>query len=184
MSPSLRPLPWLIFVSLCLLIGTVSAIPIAWGDWKQYSYQVTRVLDGDTVEASDGNINFRIRLAAIDAPERNQPFGKTATLQLQKLIGKHRIQIEPIGKGRDPYNRVVGNIYVDGQEIGLLLVRQGLATYYRPRCRDFPANPKSYHYDPRPYVTAEQTARAQKLKMWSHQDATLPCQWRHDHRKK
>lgn len=173
-----------LLLALSMIFAIMAAFPSAAADWQQHSYQVTRVIDGDTVEASDGNIHFRVRLAAIDAPERSQPFGKTATLQLQKLIGTHSIQIQPIGKGRDPYNRVVGNVYVEGHEIGLFMVQQGLATYYRPRCHDYPANQKSYHFDPRPYVAAEQTAREQRLKMWSQRNVTLPCQWRHTHKKK
>ena len=41
-----------------------------------YQYTVTAVLDGDTITVTDGNASFRVRLAALDAPEYQQKEGK------------------------------------------------------------------------------------------------------------
>lgn len=49
--------------------------------------QVVRVVDGDTVVALDsGNVQHRIRLAGIDAPERKQPFGRKSTDFMKGLL--------------------------------------------------------------------------------------------------
>lgn len=51
--------------------------------------RIVRVLDGDTVEIlGEGNQLKRVRLAGIDAPEKNQPFGQR---EHEKPRGSHRM---------------------------------------------------------------------------------------------
>ena len=38
--------------------------------------KVTKVVDGDTIHVLADNVRYKIRLASIDAPERNQPLGE------------------------------------------------------------------------------------------------------------
>ena len=40
--------------------------------------KIKRVVDGDTVHTFYGDEIFKIRLTEIDAPERDQPFGKAS----------------------------------------------------------------------------------------------------------
>ena len=48
-------------------------------------HRVQRIVDGDTVYMRDGT---KVRLHGIDTPERDQPYGKQATRNLDKLIGR------------------------------------------------------------------------------------------------
>lgn len=145
---------------------------------REYSYQVVRVQDGDTFIATDGNIKFRVRIAAMDAPESKQAYGKVATYQLGKLLETNKVRIEPVGAGYDQFGRILGKVYVGETDVGLKMVELGLASYYRPKCKDYPESKKKYNYDPREYIQAELAARHSKLAMWGAKDAILPCQFR------
>ena len=47
----------------------------------------TKVSDGDTIHVvTDGNVKFKVRLDRIDAPEKDQPYGKESTAYLSSLI--------------------------------------------------------------------------------------------------
>ena len=56
----------------------------------EYRGVVSKVVDGDTIDVKvDNKIIKRVRLRYIDAPEKNQSFGKEATSFLKKeLLGK------------------------------------------------------------------------------------------------
>jgi endonuclease YncB( thermonuclease family) len=162
----------LLLVSNSLRAGTNES-------WRDHRYTVLKITDGDTFTATDGNLRFRVRMAGLDAPEKAQSFGKVATNALATLIDGKSVAIEPVGSGIDGYGRVLGKVYVDGSEVALSLISQGLATYYRPRCIEYPENKKDYDYDPRGYVEAEKLARTKKLNLWADGiGTTLPCEFR------
>lgn len=48
--------------------------------------KVKRVVDGDTLVVRTQGHDYRIRLAGIDAPERNQPWGESATRELRRQV--------------------------------------------------------------------------------------------------
>jgi micrococcal nuclease len=57
----------ILLIALCLLPGQVYA--------ASFTGKLVKVLDGDTVEVMHNGKAERIRLAQIDCPEKNQPFG-------------------------------------------------------------------------------------------------------------
>ena len=146
--------------------------------WKKYEYKVVKVIDGDTIIASDGNVKFKVRIAGMDTPERGQPLAKSSTYHLKKLILDKSIQIKPIGRKIDRYSRVLGQIYLDEEDVSLIMIQRGLAYYYRPKCRDYPHYKDKYNYKPRLYVKAENEAKTNKLKLWSGDKLELPCDFR------
>ncbi len=153
----------------------------AQGGQTDKHYHVINVVDGDTFDATDGQITFRIRVAGMDAPESEQAFGKQATSELTKLIEGKEIVIKPIGRGLDRYNRILGQVFFEGKDVSLFMIQQGFAFYYRPQCRDYPKNKRLYEYDPRLYVNAEKDAQAAKLIIWAEKSITLPCEFRKEH---
>lgn len=165
-------LPLLCFLSLPLSAEPKTRSTIS------HSYKVLKIIDGDTFDATDGTIRFRIRIAGIDAPEIGTPFSKLAIVELKKMIEGKKVEIKSVGRGLDRYNRILGHVFVDHHDIGIEMIEKGLATYYRPGCVDYPANKKSYDYDPRPYVAAEERARGKKLYLWSDPKTVLPCKIR------
>ena len=144
-----------------------------------FSYTAVSILDGDTFTATDGNVTFKVRIAAMDAPEKGQPYSKMATFRLKQILASANVIIKPVGKGGDRYGRVLGAVFVGQEDVALTMIQEGLATYYRPLCRDYPADGNKYNYDPAIYVKAEKEAKDLQKNMWSLPGTELPCQNRH-----
>lgn len=166
----------LLFMAVIILVGPQTP---SWGASDRYAYTAVAILDGDTFVASDGNVKFRVRIVAMDAPEKGQPYADAAKVRIQQLLQGKVIQIQPVGKGYDLYGRVLGQVWVEGQDAARLLIEEGLATYYRPTCQDYPADKRKYNYDPGEYIKAEEKARLEKKGMWSLDKLTFPCRFRH-----
>jgi len=92
--------------------------------------KIVRVIDGDTmIILMNGNIQVRIRLADIDAPETGQEFGEKSRLYLAEMVAGKAVRIEY--EERDIYGRILGTIFVDGKNINEEMVRAGLAWEYK-----------------------------------------------------
>lgn len=64
---------------VCILLLTVIVLFAGAGNSFARSGKVISVTDGDTIVVlTEDNIRQNVRLASIDAPERNQYFGNTA----------------------------------------------------------------------------------------------------------
>lgn len=91
---------------------------------------VSRVIDGDTVELSDGR---RLRYIGIDTPEIVHPtkpvecFGNEAKVANQKLVESKTIRLVKDISNTDKYGRLLRYVYVDNIFVNDYLVRQGFA---------------------------------------------------------
>ena len=140
------------------------------------SYQVSRVVDGDTIIISQGTEKLTIRLVGIDAPEvshkkhePSQPFGQAATKHLAGLVLNKTVTIQPYG--HDRYGRILAVVLLNGTNVNLEMVKAGLAEVYRGT----PA-PK---FDNGPYLKAEREAQAAGRGMWVQGDKYVsPREWR------
>ncbi|UWQ05146.1 thermonuclease family protein [Aliiroseovarius crassostreae] len=80
------------------------------------------VIDGDTIVVS----KIKVRLAGIDAPELDQPWGKKAKWEMVKICKGQTIDVELTGE--TSYDRLVGTCYLsDRTDIGAELIKAGLA---------------------------------------------------------
>jgi len=80
------------------------------------------VIDGDTIQIG----KVRLRLAGIDAPELDHPWGKKAKWELVQLCKGHLItaELEPAIS----YDRVVATCFLpDGRDLSAEMVRRGYA---------------------------------------------------------
>jgi len=110
----------------------VVAIPT--GDAAQFSGQA-RAIDGDDIMLCDGSSCTDMRLCGIDAPERGCPCYDEATKALQALVQGKQVKCIQVGggtpcDGKSPStnrNRVIAQCFVDGTDIGSVLVERGLA---------------------------------------------------------
>ena len=133
--------------------------------------QVVSVTDGDTVTVLDvQRVQHRVRLQGIDAPERRQPFSQRARAYLSDLVMKQEVvvRVDKI----DRYRRPVGVVYVDGVDAGLQMVQAGLAWHYKQYQREQTPEER------RAYAEAEDTARKERLGLWSDPQPVPPWVYR------
>lgn len=127
---------------------------------------VVGVSDGDTLTVlSQDKQQSKIRLAQIDAPEKNQDYGQVSKQSLSDMTYKKQAVIEY--KEKDKYGRVVGKVLVDGVDVNLEQVKKGLAWVYRQ------------YADDQAYYVAEDSAKAQKINIWSMLNPVAPWDFRH-----
>ena len=80
------------------------------------------VIDGDTIVIK----RQKIRLAGIDAPELDDPYGQKAKWAMVEICRNQEITVRLTGERS--YDRLVGICFrEDGRDIGAELVRRGLA---------------------------------------------------------
>ena len=88
-----------------------------------------RTVDGRQIYVVDGDTfrygAERIRLKGIDTPELSEPGGPAAKLRLEELLHNGLVHIVP--HGRDVYNRLVADVFVDGQNVAERLRMDGFA---------------------------------------------------------
>lgn len=140
---------------------------------------VVYVTDGDTLTVlDDQRQQHKVRLAGIDAPERGQPFGKRATMELAELAKNKRVIVD--WNKTDRYRRIIGVVWVAPDDCsickpldaGLTLIGDGLAWHYRAYERDQSVD------DRRDYRQAEAAARARHAGLWTDTNPTPPWGWR------
>lgn len=83
-----------------------------------------RAVDGDTIRVG----GERIRLRGIDTPEMSEPDGPTAKRRLEELLRTGPIRIVP--HGRDVYNRLLADVFVNEQNVAETLIMEG---YEKPK---------------------------------------------------
>jgi len=96
---------------------------------------VKEVIDGDTIKVElAGGREETVRMLLIDTPETVapgkpvQPFGKEARNYLKRtLIKDSVIEIERGIEERDRYGRLLAYVWLDGKNVNLELVKEGLA---------------------------------------------------------
>ncbi len=132
--------------------------------------KVIKIADGDTftilieIANNGGFIKERIRLNAIDAPEKKQPFSKKSKQFLSKLIYGKTVDI--YYKKKDRYGRIIGDVYIGNLNVNYEMVKQGYAWHF-----------KKYSDDPK-LAELENQARIQRKGLWQEKDPIPPWKWR------
>lgn len=133
-------------------------------------YQAVRVVDGDTIELSDGNT---VRYIGIDTPEIRErqgkkwvynprPYAEEAKAFNEKLVKEMPLRLEYDVQKKDKYNRVLAYVYSGETMINLEMVRQGYAMIYT-----YPPNVK-YAEE---FLEAQKEARGGKKGLWGELDS-------------
>ena len=87
------------------------------GVWaKDITGIVVSVADGDTVTVlSPEKKQFKIRMAAIDSPEKAQAFGQRSKQHLSDLVYKKEVRVQVVDIDR--YKRHVGVVFLGNKNI-------------------------------------------------------------------
>ena len=137
--------------------------------------RVINITDGDTLTILNSSFQqHQIRLTGIDAPESEQPFGTVSRQQLAGLVFGKQVTVQY--DEQDRYGRTLGKVLVNGQDVNLKQVQDGLAWYY-----------KYYQSDQAPvdrvaYSMAEIQARQARLGLWAEAHPIPPWDWRRGER--
>jgi micrococcal nuclease len=133
---------------------------------SEYPAKVIAVASGDVFTVLHQNRTEKIRLNGVDCPESDQPFGKRAKQFTSNLaLGK---TVTVVSVGQDRQGRVVADVFLaDGQLLSYLLVKEGLAWWYR-----------QYALDNTTLEQLEREARKAKKGLWADPNAVAPWQWR------
>ena len=128
---------------------------------------VVSIADGDTVTLKADDTTHKIRLAEIDTPERDQPYGLAATSALTDLLLGHQVQVKVV-KESDRYGRVIGRIFIEQKDVSAHMVEQGHAMVYRRYLTD------------KSLLVLEADAKSKELGLWGlpKEDRVAPWVWR------
>lgn len=127
--------------------------------------QVTRVVDGDTVEIKWNGRIEDVRLLLVDTPETVhpskpvQPYGPEASSFAKEILTGKQVQVEFDGPKRDKYDRLLAYLWVDGKMFNEMLLEEGLARLA------YVYDPPYTHFDA--YVKAQTKAVNSKKGIWS-----------------
>ncbi len=149
-----------------------SAIPPVGKIYGQHVQQIfdavsLRAIDGDSLEATlpDGNTR-EVRLASIDAPERNQKFGQSAHAHLAAIIKGQAARV--FQTDTDRYGRVVAFVLTagSGTDVNATMVSEGYAWH-------------AINHSADPTLTElQRQAKASQRGLWSQPSPVAPWDYR------
>ena len=114
-------------IRLAIVLSLWSAAALAAEPQPVFACEPVKVLDGDTLDCRGGP---RVRLWAVQAPERGEPGWREAKQTLALLVEGIPLTCEPMGKSRGRTVALCRGIVADTLpmiDIGDVMVRAGLA---------------------------------------------------------
>ena len=146
--------------------------------------KVSDVSDGATAIVTDNTgMQRKVRLAAIDAPDARQPYGRESRQHLSEMVLGKTVKVE--WRKQDRYGRIVGKlILIDPPcatcpktlDAGLAQLEAGLAWWDREARREQTLSDQGY------YEYAEFDARTRRIGLWQDPAPTPPWEWRKKNR--
>lgn len=134
--------------------------------------RVVGISDGDTLTILDAsNMQFKVRLAAIDAPEKAQPFGQRGKQQLSEICYGKNASVRVVSTDR--YGRSVGDVDCAGINANQAMIESGLAWVYR-----------KYDKGHEHFYSLEEEARNYSRGLWKDSNPIAPWEWRKTKRNK
>ena len=139
--------------------------------------RVVRVTDGDTIVVLDSaNVQHKIRLTGIDAPERKQAFGTKSKEHLSDSVAGKFVVVDY--DKRDRYERILGKVLLSEQDMNLEQIKAGLAWHYKKYQKEQAPSDREL------YSETEIEARKDKRGLWYDANPVPPWEYRKLKRKK
>lgn len=145
-------------------------VPPKAGDEGVFFGTFGRVKDGDTFTAKVQGVVMDFRLAAVDAPETDQPYGNVSTKGLQSLLQRKQLVLVPTDT--DQGGRTVVFVWTGKTCINKEMIRRGHAWFY-----DEFSDDATLHAE-------ENKVRDAKIGLWKLplEKRVEPWVWRHEKR--
>ncbi len=130
--------------------------------------KVLEVVDGDTIEVSEGCKTTKVRLIGINTPESVDPrrpvqcYGLEASHYAKELLNGAlvRLQTDPVSETLDKYGRTLAYVIMEnGTNVNLLMIQQGFAQEYTYKSQ-------SYLYQ-KEFKTAQIKAKTEGKGLWN-----------------
>lgn len=135
------------------------------------SGRVIKNHDGDTIKLQTADRGLlTIRFSGSDTPETGQAFWKRSRNTLRAMLANRETSV--FCYKNDRHQRDVCHVSVGTTDVGLEMVRQGMAWYGYQFGHELSSEQR------RSYIDAEQQARAQGLGLWSMPDPQPPWECR------
>jgi micrococcal nuclease len=129
--------------------------------------RLVRVVDGDMlVIVQEGEKPANVRILGIKSFDTKvekdiiTPYGQAAIDSLERLMVDRPIRVMLNITPKDRYDRYIATLYVDNQDLGLKLIKEGLALAYT--VYPFPAMSL--------YLQEQELARAGRKGLWANKD--------------
>lgn len=133
--------------------------------YQELEVYVVGVSDGDTFKAlTKQKEQIRCRIYGIDAPELGQAFGRRSKERLSQLIFNQNVRIKI--QSTDRYGRKVVWVYREAQDVGLEMIRSGMAWHYKK------------FYDSDEYAEAQRAASKKRVGLWADKNPQAPWSFR------
>jgi endonuclease YncB( thermonuclease family) len=167
--PIARPVTVMRLVMLCIALAASGAGVAA----QVLHGRVVGISDGDTITIVDAaKRSHRVRLGAIDAPERTQPYSVQSRQALAARVFHRDVAV--LWSKLDRYDRIVGKVVIDGMDVNLAQVADGMAWHYRQY------ESEQSREDARAYQAAEDQARKRRLGLWADANPESPWKFRRE----
>lgn len=104
------------------------------GNAKCLSGQVTKIIDGDTIQVDGQSIRF----ALSSTPELNQPMGEAAKKYVQSIcpVGSKVTVDEDDKQTQGSYGRIVGVVYCNGMNLNQAIINEGFGYISSDYCKN------------------------------------------------
>ena len=159
-----------------ILVFLFLGFHVAYSSAATLTGRTVRVTDGGTIVIlSEGNVQHKIRLQGIDAPERKQAFGTKSKEHLSESVAGRFVVVEYDKKDR--YGRIVGNVLAGKEDVCLKQVSDGFAWHYKKYQKEQTVTDRIL------YTEAEVKARDAKRGLWQDPHAIAPWEYRAAKRK-
>ena len=131
--------------------------------------RVVEVNDGDVITVFNLNRPVRIKLLAVDAPERDQVFGDVAKKHLSELVYDKSVSVEYSGIAAD--GSLVGRVTLNSLDVGAQMIRDGVAWF------DASSQDRLSASDREVYQQSELAARNEKRGLWQGENPVAPWEF-------
>lgn len=122
------------------------------------------VYDGDTVKIVDSEGAYKLRITNIDAPERNQTYGKKSRRALMQFCKNAVVKVRITGT--DKYQRKLGNLSCNEEDVATFMLKNGHAWFNDKYSSDLVL------------AVSERKAREKALGLWQDDKPMAPWNWR------